>query len=48
MSSRRHMSAIRSSQPGGGAMKPPSPWTGSTITQATFCGPTWTLISSST
>ena len=37
----RHQSATRGSQPGGGTMKPPSPWIGSMSTAAQLSSPTW-------
>jgi len=32
---------MRGRKPGGGSMKPPSPWIGSMMTAAMFCSPTW-------
>ena len=37
----RHHAATRASQPGGGTMKPPSPWIGSMRTAAQLSSPTW-------
>ena len=36
-------SATRRRKPGAGTTKPPSPWIGSTTTQATCSGPTWVV-----
>ena len=40
-----HQSATRARKPGGGTMKPPSPWIGSMITAAVLSSPTWACTS---